>query len=96
MKRALILLLLAGCASQPVSAQLATACNSLATVYLTAAGYKAQGKLTPAEIKTLQGFEQPATVACDPTHPPANTSAALAEVNLYLQQWALINAGVTP
>lgn len=97
MKRALFaLVLLTGCAtsSQPVAAQLATACNSAASAYLTAAGYKAQGQLSAAQIATLTGLEPVVLAACSTTSPPTDTAAALASVTNYLQQWSLIQAGV--
>lgn len=86
--------LVAACASQPVEAQLATACNGMATGYLTAAGYRAQGKLSADQIKTLTDLEPAALAACSKANPPTDLKAALANANAWLQRWALVQAGV--
>ena len=87
-------ILLAACVSQPIEAQLATACNSVAAGYLTAAGYRAQGKLSPAQIKTLTDLEPLAQSSCNKANPPTDLNAALTNANAWLTQWALLNAGV--
>ncbi len=87
-------LFVAACANVPVEAQLATACNSMATAYLTAAGYRAQHKLSDDAIKTLTDLEAPALAACNKSAPPTDLNSALTSVNAWLQKWALIEAGV--
>lgn len=96
MKRILLCaaFLAAACASQPIEAQLATACNSVAAGYLTAAGYRTQGKLSPTQIKTLTDLEPLAQSSCNKANPPTDLNAALTNANAWLQQWALLNAGV--
>jgi hypothetical protein len=85
---------LTGSSPQPVQAQLATACQTLAAAYNTAAGYRAQHKLTVGEINTLTTLEVPAQAACNKSNPPTDMNTALTSVQTWLQQWALINAGV--
>ena len=89
--------LLAGCqiAQQPPEAQLAAACSTAAKAYLTAAGYKAQHKLSAGAISTLTSIEAPLEAMCDPANPPTDLPTALAKVQAYLDQLALVNAGVT-
>lgn len=95
---ALAILVTAGCqiASQPPEAQLAAACSTAAKAYLTAAGYRAQHKLSASAISTLTGIEAPLEAMCDPANPPTDLPTALAKVQAYLDQLALVNAGVTP
>lgn len=92
---AIFAIALFGCSTtQSIEAQLATGCNSLATTYLTAAGYRAQGKLSMSAIATLTTLEPAALAACNKNNPPNDLSTALANVQSWLSQWALINAGV--
>lgn len=92
----LLFLGLAACAAQPPEAQLATACNSIAAGYNTAAAYRAQGRLTPAQIATLTNLEPQVEAICNPASPPPDLTAALASAEAYLNQIALVNAGVAP
>ncbi len=88
-------IVLAACSgTAPPAAQLATACNSLATAYLTAAGYRAQGKLSAAQVKALTDLEPIAFSSCDKAHPPTDVTSALAAVVAAEQKIALTNAGV--
>lgn len=94
MTAAAALLALAACQSVPIEAQLATACNSIAAGYRTAAAYRAQGKLSADTIQTLTSLEPHVQAICDPAHPPADLPTALAKADAYLNQIALVNAGV--
>lgn len=85
---------LTSCASQPIEAQLATACNGIAAGYNTAAAYAAQGKLSTGTIAALTALEPQAEAVCDPTNPPADLSAALTAAQGYLNQITLANAGL--
>jgi hypothetical protein len=87
-------LALGSCAGQPPLAQLASACDGLASAYLTAAGYAAQGKLAPDQIQALRNLEIPAKAACSKDNPPADAAGALAVVVNAAQRVALVNAGV--
>ena len=89
-----IALALTACATQPIEAQLATACNGIAAGYRTAAAYVAQGKLSPATINALVALEPQAEAVGDPTNPPTDLAAALTKAQDYLNQLALANAGV--
>lgn len=88
------LLALAACQSVPVEAQLATACNSLAAGYRSAAAYAAEGKLDADTVQALKDAEPVVEAACDPDHPPADTAAALTSALTALQTVTLANAGV--
>ncbi len=94
MRRIIIVLALSGCAAQPIEAQLATACNSIATGYREAAILKANGKLGVSAIADLHAAEPLAISACDPTHPPADLAQALSNATTALQAITLANAGV--
>lgn len=72
---AAILLLVTAC-SQPPAANLATACDTLATGYLTAASFRSAGKLSPSEIKILTDLEPVALASCSKTHPPLDVAGA--------------------
>jgi hypothetical protein len=88
------MLVLSACAGQPVEAQLATACNQIATGYRSAAILKANGKLSASAIDMLHGAEPLALSACDPTHPPTDLTTALANATAALQTITLAQAGV--
>lgn len=90
-------LLLSACTGQgapPVQAQLATACNSIAAGYNIAAGYKAQGKLSPSQVATLHDLEPAVESVCNKTNPPTDLGSALTAASAALSQITLINAGV--
>lgn len=89
-----IFLLLAGCASQPVEAQLATACNQAATAFREAAILRANGKLSPSAIEAISGTIPTLSAACDPANPPVDMTAALSGVLAAVQTVTLQNAGV--
>lgn len=95
MKRIIILALaLSACASQPVEAQLATACNQLATAYREAAVLRANGKLSDSAIGAINDVTPGVVAACDPDHPPANINLAVANALTALQTITLQTAGV--
>lgn len=86
MKRTAIILaagLLSACSavtSAPPAANLATACDTLAAGYMTAAALRSTGKLTSAEVAVLTKLEPTALAACSKTNPPLDTAGALATV----------------
>lgn len=81
-------------AGQPIEAQLATACNSLATGYRTATIYRAQGKLSPSAIQSLTEAQPVVLSTCDADHPPANLGAALTAATDALAKVTAAQAGV--
>lgn len=78
----------------PLEAQLASACDAVATGYRVAAVNRAQGKLSAGSIATLTQLEPAVSTACDPTHPPADLTTAVNDVLAAVDAIALANAGV--
>lgn len=98
MTRLLIVLVgavLWGCAgSVPPDAQLATACNQVATLYREAAIMKTAGTL-PAAANTILASLATQTAAksfCDPTAPPTDLTGALSALQAIINN--LATAGV--
>lgn len=91
---AAVLALLTGCAAQPIEAQLATACNQIATAYTEAAILKAGGKLSTTQIASINATIPIAIQACDPSNPPADINAAILSLTTALQTVTLAQAGV--
>ena len=89
-----IALWLAGCTSQPIEAQLATACNQAATALREAAILKANGKLSPSANDAIVAVIPSLEAGCDPASPPQNLTMDLANVSQALQTITLQNAGV--
>lgn len=87
-------LCLTGCASQPIEAQLATACNQIATAYTEAAILKAGGKLSATQIAAINATIPVAIQACDPSNPPTDINAAILSLTTALQTVTLAQAGV--
>lgn len=87
-------IVLVGCASQPIEAQLATACNQIATAYTEAAILKAGGKLSTTQIASINATIPIAIQACDPSNPPADINAAILSLTTALQTVTLAQAGV--
>lgn len=85
---------LASCASQPVEAQLATACNQAATAVREAAILRANGKLSPQAIAAVGAVIPTLEEACDTDNPPADMTTAVANVLAAVQTVTLQNAGV--
>lgn len=86
-------LVLSACATHPL-AQLATACDGLATAVNIAAVHRAQGNLNDGQIRTVLASEPIAKQLCNKDAPPPNVQAALNRVSLALEEITLINAGV--
>jgi hypothetical protein len=85
---------LSACTTQPIEAQIATACNQIVTAYRSATILGANGKLSVEAIAAFRAAEPLAMSACDPSNPPTNLQAALNNATMALNALALANAGV--
>lgn len=89
----LLILPLGACQAVPPLVQLATACDSAASVYFTASAYRAQGRLSQPAIDTLTGLEPTLLALCDKTNPPTDKASAAARVQEIADRMA-VAAGV--
>lgn len=84
------LLLLASCASQPATVQLATACDAYASALFTLTVRVNEGKISQDGIATIRATFPIASEVCNPAAPPADAATALARLQGALDRLTLL------
>jgi hypothetical protein len=84
-------LLLAGCASQPVAVQLATACDAYASTINVLAVQRRQGKLSQDDVTIVASTFPIASEVCNGT-PPDDAVTAAARVQALTDRLTLMLA----